>query len=119
MRRTKYFCFRVHVLSAEYITFPQSVKFFAGKQNMNDLLEVLKKHKRKIFCYPVPDIAKQEIADVPSTKGINFSKAIIYKTFISDLSDLADVKYDMLVFSVRPSHPSLFRISLILSRIPR
>ena len=31
-------------------------------------------------------------------RGIDFTKAVMYKTVCSDLSDLSDVKYDMLVF---------------------
>ena len=47
---------------------------------------------------PCSDIAKEEIADALTQHRFNFTKATIYKTVASDLSDLADVKYDMLVF---------------------
>jgi uroporphyrinogen-III synthase len=110
MEELKYFCISESTAFylQKYITFRKR-KIFAGKQNMNDLLEVLKKHKKENFLLPCSDIAKQEIADVLSTQGINFSKAIIYKTVCSDLSDLADVKYDMLVFFSPAGVTSLFK----------
>ena len=42
--------------------------------------------------------AKQEITDSLAEKNFQFTKAVIYRTVASDLTDLADVKYDMLVF---------------------
>ncbi|MFM7311410.1 MAG: uroporphyrinogen-III synthase, partial [Flavobacteriales bacterium] len=40
---------------------------------------------------------------------INFSKAVMFHTVCSDLSDLADVKYDMLVFFSPSDIESLFK----------
>ena len=42
-------------------------------------------------------------------RGFNFTKAIIYKTVISDLSDLEDVYYDVLVFFSPSGIKSLFK----------
>src|SRR5204863_4215809 len=47
---------------------------------------------------PCTDIHKQEIAETLTEHEIEFKKAVIYKTVASDLSDLADVNYDVLVF---------------------
>jgi uroporphyrinogen-III synthase len=73
-------------------------KIFYGKSTINDLIDVLKKHKKEKFLLPCSDIHKQEISDTLNSFGINHVKAILYKTVCSDLSDLAEVNYDMLVF---------------------
>lgn len=109
MEELKYFCISESTAFylQKYITFRKR-KIFYGKQNINDLLEVLKKHKKEKFLVPCSDIAKQEITDTLTANGIDFTKAVIYKTVCSDLSDLADVKYDMLVFFSPAGVTSLF-----------
>ncbi len=99
MEELKYFCISESTAFylQKFITFRKR-KIFYGKQSIADLLEVLKKHKKDKFIVPCSDIAKQEIADTLTANGFDFAKAVIYKTVCSDLSDLADVKYDMLVF---------------------
>jgi len=95
----KYFCISESTAFylQKYITYRKR-KIFYGKQNIKDLMDVMKKHKKEKFFLPCSDIAKQEIADALTEHHFNFTKATIYKTVASDLSDLADVKYDMLVF---------------------
>lgn len=99
MEELKYFCISESTAFylQKFITFRKR-KIFYGKQSISDLLEVLKKHKKDKFLVPCSDIAKQEIADTLTAHGFDFAKAVLYKTVCSDLSDLADVKYDMLVF---------------------
>ncbi len=110
MEELKYFCISesTALYLQKYITFRKR-KIFFGKQNITDLIEVLKKHKKEKFIVPCSDIAKQEIADVLQHHGFDFVKAVIYKTVCSDLSDLADVKYDMLVFFSPAGITSLFK----------
>jgi uroporphyrinogen-III synthase len=106
----KYFCISESTAFylQKYITFRKR-KIFSGKQNINDLLEVLKKHKKEKFFVPCSDISKQEITDTLTAHNIDFTKAVIYKTVCSDLSDLADVKYDILVFFSPAGITSLFK----------
>ena len=73
-------------------------KIFYGKQTILDLIDVIKKHKTEKFLLPCTDIHKHEIPDTLAEHGIEFKKAVIYKTVASDLSDLANVNYDVLVF---------------------
>ena len=47
---------------------------------------------------PCSDIHKRNITDLLDKYNIKYSKSIFYRTVCSDLSDLADVNYDMLVF---------------------
>lgn len=106
----KYFCISESTAFylQKFITFRKR-KIFSGKQNINDLVDVLKKHKKEKFLVPCSDIAKQEINDTLAHHHFDFTKAVIYKTVCSDLSDLAEVKYDMLVFFSPSGITSLFK----------
>ena len=56
------------------------------------------KHKSEKFLLPLSAAHKEEIPVLLEENSIRFSKAILYRTECSDLSDLADVNYDVLVF---------------------
>ena len=83
-------------------------KIFFGKQSFSDLLTLLKKHKNEKFLLPSSDILKQEIPDGLEKNKLNYSRAIIYRTVCSDLSDLDNVTYDILVFFSPSGIESLF-----------
>jgi uroporphyrinogen-III synthase len=95
----KYFCISESTAFylQKYVVYRKR-KIFYGKSTINDLIDVLKKHKKEKFLLPCSDIHKQEISDTLTSFGIEHIKAILYKTVCSDLSDLANVNYDMLVF---------------------
>ncbi|UKN03636.1 uroporphyrinogen-III synthase [Paracrocinitomix mangrovi] len=95
----KYFCMSeaVAYYLQKYVVYRKR-KIFFGKQNIEDLAEVLKKHKDEKFLLPCSDILRQRIPDTLEEFGINFTKLVLYRTVASDLSDLEDVKYDLLVF---------------------
>jgi uroporphyrinogen-III synthase len=58
----------------------------------------MKKHKGEKFLLPCTDILRDKIPETLEENNINFTKATLYRTVASDLSDLEDVYYDMLVF---------------------
>lgn len=58
---------------------------------------------------PCSDIHKQEISDLLTNNGIDFEKAVMYRTVASDLSDLSEITYDMLVFFSPSGIESLFK----------
>ena len=95
----KYFCISESTAFylQKYVLYRKR-KIFYGKQTILDLIDVLKKHKNEKFLLPCTDIHKQEIPETLEEHDIEFKKAVIYKTVASDLSDLADVNYDVLVF---------------------
>jgi uroporphyrinogen-III synthase len=106
----KYFC--VSEATAFYMqkyVIYRKRKIFSGKQTFSDLVDVLKKHKKESFMLPCADILKEEIPELLDAAGINYSRATIYKTVASDLSDLTDVNYDMLVFFSPSGIKSLFK----------
>ena len=73
-------------------------KIFHGRQTIVDLIDTLKKHKKEKFLLPCTDILRDKIPTNLEANDINYTKAILYKTVASDLSDLENVSYDMLVF---------------------
>jgi uroporphyrinogen-III synthase len=95
----KYFCISeaVAYYLQKYVTYRKR-KIFFGKQSIEDLVEVMKKHKAEKFLLPCTDILRDKIPITLEEFKFNFTKAILYKTVASDLSDLEDVYYDMLVF---------------------
>ena len=95
----KYFCISeaVALYLQKYVTYRKS-KIFYGKQTIEDLVEMMKKHKAEKFLLPCTDILRDKIPETLEEHKYNFTKAVLYKTVASDLSDLGDVYYDMLVF---------------------
>jgi uroporphyrinogen-III synthase len=95
----KYFCMSeaVAYYLQKYVVYRKR-KIFYGRQNIEDLVEVLKKHKNEKFLLPCSDILRERIPAALEENKINFSKLILYRTVASDLSDLENVKYDVLVF---------------------
>ena len=95
----KYFC--ISESTAYYLqkfVVYRKRKIFFGKQTIADLMDLIKKHKKEKFLVPCTDIHKQEIFETLDGSAIEYTKAVIYKTVASDLSDLANVNYDVLVF---------------------
>jgi uroporphyrinogen-III synthase len=95
----KYFCISEVVAKSlqKYVTYRKR-KIFFGKQTIEELVEVMKKHKGEKYLLPCTDILRDKIPITLEEHKINFTKAILYKTVASDLSDLENVYYDMLVF---------------------
>ncbi|MFI5218050.1 MAG: uroporphyrinogen-III synthase [Bacteroidia bacterium] len=110
LEELKYFC--VSESTAFYLQkymIYRKRKIFYGKQSIYDLMDVIKKHKGEKFLLPCSDIHKQEITETLAHEDIEFTKAVIYRTVCSDLSDLANVNYDMLVFFSPSGITSLFK----------
>ena len=93
----KYFCVSeaIAYYLQKYITYRKR-KVFIGKQKIEDLSPVLKKNKDSKFLLPCSDILKDSIPDFLAKSGFDFTKAVMYKTVCSDLSDLENVFYDIL-----------------------
>ena len=95
----KYFCISeaVAYYLQKYVSYRKR-KIFFGKQTIEDLMDVMKKHKKEKFLLPCTDILRDKIPETLEEHNIPFTKAMLYRTVASDLSDLEDVYYDMLVF---------------------
>ncbi len=95
----KYFCISeaTAFYLQKYIVYRKR-KIFHSTGKFPDLVEVIKKHKQEKFLVPLSDIHKAEIPSLLTKAKIKFTKAILYRTVSSDLSDLKDINYDVLVF---------------------
>ena len=106
----KYFCMSeaIAYYLQKYVVYRKRKIFFA-KQSFDDLLDTMKKHKDNTFLFPCSDIHKQTIPQQLLDNGFKFSKAVLYRTVCSDLSDLKDVNYDVLVFFSPSGIKSLYQ----------
>ncbi|WP_200974601.1 uroporphyrinogen-III synthase [Echinicola sp. 20G] len=95
----KYFCISeqtAHYLQ-KYIVIRKR-KLFVGVRTAADLFDYFKKHKGEKYLFPCSDIRKDDIPEYLAKNNIEFTEAIIYHTVAADLSDLKDIKYDILAF---------------------
>ncbi|MBE7175359.1 MAG: uroporphyrinogen-III synthase [Mucilaginibacter polytrichastri] len=106
----KYFCLSesIALYLQKYIQYRKR-KIFFGKQTAADLADVLKKHSSEKFLYPCSDVAAEETQNFLLDNGYDFTPAVMFRTVVSDLSDLADVFYDVLVFFSPSSIQSLYQ----------
>ena len=95
----KYFCTSeaVAYYLQKYVVYRKR-KIYFGKATLSDLSTQLKRNKDEKFLLPSSDILNPDVPQALDGIGINYTRAILYRTVASDLSDLADVKYDVLVF---------------------
>jgi uroporphyrinogen-III synthase len=95
----KYFCQSeaVAYYLQKYVVYRKR-KIYVGKRNFADLSPMFKKYKDETFLLPSSDSLKDEIPRVLDGLKVDWTRGIFYKTVISDLSDLRDVYYDVLVF---------------------
>ncbi|MBA7519960.1 hypothetical protein ES705_12048 [subsurface metagenome] len=95
----KYFCVSGSIANylQKYIVYRKR-KVFVGTNNFKGLMELILKHNEEKFLVPLSDMHKPEIPEQLDKNKINYSIAILYRTICSDLSDLSDVNYDILVF---------------------
>ena len=106
---TKYFCQSeaVAFYLQKYVVYRKR-KIYVGEKSLTDLESVFKKFKDEKFLLPSSDILKPTTSSFLDSIGIDWTRAQLYKTVVSDLSDLRDVSYDVLVFFSPSGIQSLF-----------
>ncbi len=106
----KYFCSSeavAHYLQ-KFIQYRKR-KVFVGQRSVLDLATALQKHKASTkFLLPCSNLGKEDVVNYFKEKELNFESAEMYKTVSSDLSDLRDIFYDMLIFFSPQGIESLF-----------
>ena len=95
----KYFCQSkaVAYYLQKYVVYRKR-KIYVGKRTFNELIPLIKKYKDEKFLLPSSDSLKPIVPELLDELGVNWTRGIFYKTVISDLSDLRNVYYDILVF---------------------
>jgi uroporphyrinogen-III synthase len=106
----KYFCMSeaVAFYLQRYIVYRKR-KIYVGKRTIKDLSKVIQRHKEETFLLPTSDKLKSTIPVELDRLKIQWSRAILYRTVVSDLSDLEDVFYDILVFFSPSGIDSLYK----------
>lgn len=95
----KYFCQSeaVAYYLQKYVVYRKR-KIYVGKRTFNELAPLIKKYKDEKFLLPSSDTLKAAVPHALDELGVDWTRGIFYKTVISDLSDLRNVYYDVLVF---------------------
>ena len=95
----KYFCISeaTAFYLQKYIVYRKRKIFFSSGK-FSDLVDVLVKHKEEKYLLPLSDIHTEDMTGQLDRAKLSYSQAVMYKTVSSDLSDLKDVNYDVLVF---------------------
>src|SRR5690554_603851 len=95
----KYFCQSeaVAYYLQKYVVYRKR-KIYVGKRNFPELIPLIKKYKDEKYLLPSSDVMKPGVPETLDELGVDWKRGIFYKTVISDLSDLRDVYYDILVF---------------------
>lgn len=99
-QNTRYFCLTEAVANylQKFIVYRKR-KVFVGVRKIVDLETSLKKFKAtENFLLPCSNLGAKEVVSYLEENEYNFKDVIMYKTVASDLSDLTDVTYDVLVF---------------------
>lgn len=106
----KYFCISESTAYylQKYVQYRKR-KIFHGTIKFDELLVQMKKHKSEKFLLPCSDLLKDSIPNALEAGSFDYSRAVMYRTVCSDLSDLSDVKYDILVFFSPSGIESLFK----------
>ncbi len=96
---TRYFCMTEAVANylQKFIVYRKR-KVSVGKRTIMDLKPALTKHKKEKFLLPCSNLGAKEVSNFLTENEFDWTEAMMYRTVASDLSDLADVFYDILVF---------------------
>lgn len=106
----KYFCLSESIAYylQKYVQFRKR-KIFSCDQNLQNLMDLIKKNKNEKFLYPCSENPNKEIPDLLEANKITYSIATLYRTVPEDMKAAVDIsKYDMLVFFSPQGIKSLF-----------
>ena len=97
---TKYYCMTEAIANylQKFIVYRKRKVFF-GQRTIQDLAPTLKKHRSKEkFLLPTNNLGSQYVSKYLTDNEFDWTPAQMYRTVSSDLSDLEEVYYDVLVF---------------------
>ncbi|SUZ70525.1 uncharacterized protein METZ01_LOCUS23379 [marine metagenome] len=108
--QTKYFCQSeaVAFYLQKYVVYRKR-KIYVGNNNFNDLESIFEKFINEKYLVPTSGSLNPKIIQTLDSFEITWDRVQLYKTVISDLSDLIDVYYDVLVFFSPSGIESLFK----------
>jgi len=106
----KYFCQSeaVAYYLQKYVVYRKR-KIYVGQRTFPELGKLIKKHKTENFLLPSSDKLKDLVPKTLEDLGVKWTRLDLYKTVMSDLSNLENVFYDVLVFFSPSGIDSLFK----------
>ncbi len=95
----KYFCTTesIALYLQKYIIYRKRKIFHGNNGKLEDLLPSLIKHKKEKFLFAVSDVHKEDTS-ILDKNGINYTKAVMYRTVSNDFGPDEPFDYDMLLF---------------------
>jgi uroporphyrinogen-III synthase len=106
---TKYFCSTEAVANylQKFINFRKR-KVFNGVKSLLELKAYFIRHKEEKFYIPTNDNGNPELVQLFKEIKIPLQEAVMYRNVNTDLSDLADIKYDIIAFFASAEVKSIF-----------
>ena len=106
----KYFCQSeaVAFYLQKYVVYRKR-KIYVGKRTFKELSPLIKKYKDESFLLPSSDKLAPIVTQTLEELDVKWQKGVFYRTVVSDLSNLANVYYDILVFFSPSGIDSLFK----------
>ncbi len=105
----RYFCLTKAVADylQKFIVYRKR-KVFVGKRKIQDLKKYFKRYKDEKFLLPCSNLGSMPVQKYLDENNYDYQEAMMYRTVSSDLSDLSDITYDILVFFSPLGIESLF-----------
>lgn len=105
----KYFCQSeaIAYYLQKYVVYRKR-KIYVGQKDFADMAPLIKKFKDDKFLLPASDKLNDDVPQTLNGLSVDWKQGIFFRTAMSDLSDLADVKYDILAFFSPTGINSLF-----------
>jgi uroporphyrinogen-III synthase len=106
----KYFCINeaTALYLQKYIVYRKR-KIFFGQGLFKEVAELMERYKSDKYIIPCSDVIPTNVTTILDKGKFNYTKAVIYKTVASDLSDLESVNYDVVAFFSPEGIKSLFK----------
>jgi len=108
-QETRYFCLTEAIANylQKFILYRKR-KVFVGKRVIEDLAHYFNNYKNEKYLLPCSNVGSSELVSYLNKIKVDHTEVIMYHTVSSDLSDLSDVYYDILVFFSPQGIESLF-----------
>lgn len=106
----KYFCATEAIANylQKFIIFRKR-KVFNGTKSVTELTNYFNKHKESgPFLIPCSESGNAEVANYLKSLKAKYHESPMYRTISADLSDLKEIKYDMIIFFSQLEIKSLF-----------
>lgn len=109
----KYFCISesVALYMQKYIVYRKRKIFFSATGKMDGLASSFAKHSKEKFLVPVSDVHSDDLTSPLSDKKLDYTKAVMYRTVSTTITEEELAKYDMMVFFTPAGIASLFKNS--------